>query len=71
MLPLFSVGHVPLAVGSIVGTAPLPCTPVPLDDPLDEPLPLAPLDPPLPDPPLDEGAPLDPPELAVPLELPL
>jgi hypothetical protein len=37
MLPLFSVGHVPLAVGSILGIIPLPPA-EPLDEPLDEPL---------------------------------
>jgi hypothetical protein len=58
MLPLFSVGQVPFAVGNIVGILPLPpAGPLddPLDDPLDEPLPepledLPLLDPPEPDP---------------------
>lgn len=44
MLPLFRVGHVPIAFGSIVGIEPLPPAVDPLE-PLEEPLedPLEPL----------------------------
>src|ERR1700722_17445566 len=65
MLPVFSVGHVPFAVGSIGGIWPLPPVVAPLEDPLEEPLdePLEdPLDPLLPPLPLDCEEPLEPPD---------
>jgi hypothetical protein len=65
MLPLFSVGQVPLAVGSIEGTLPLPPA-VPLEEPLEDPL-EEPLEPPLPELLLEGCEPLELPEL--PLEL--
>jgi hypothetical protein len=74
MLPLFSVGHVPFAVGSIVGTAPLPTGFEPPEEPLEEPLedPLDdPLDVPFPELPLEPLDPPDAPELEPPPELPL
>src|SRR5580693_3158085 len=63
--PVFRVGHVPFAVGSIVGTAPLP---------RGEPLELPPASPPpdpllLVEPPLDPLDPVDPEEPLDPLEL--
>jgi hypothetical protein len=72
MLPLFSVGHVPFAVGNIVGILPLPPA-GPLEEPLDEPLeePLdEPLDEPLPEP-LLEDLPLLDPEPELELDVPL
>jgi hypothetical protein len=60
MPPLLRVGHVPFAVGSMLGTAPLPRG-VPLEEPLDEPLEEPPEEP-LPELLLDGCEPLDPPE---------
>jgi hypothetical protein len=71
MPPLFSVGHVPFAVGSIVGIFPLPPAVDPPDEPLEEPLePLEPPDPLLPELLLGFGAPLELPELVPELEVP-
>jgi hypothetical protein len=57
---------VPFAVGSIVGTWPVPPAVEPLEEPLDEPL-----EEPLPEPLLEGFEPLDPPELVPELDEPL